>query len=119
MIAFTVYDTATGAILRTGVCQDDMLAAQAGTSETAIEGTFDGEEEYLPGGVANPRPALPTLTITGQTLGFASAPPSGTLLTVWDSIYPDPVEITASDVHLAAPVTARISIDPPWPYVGA
>jgi hypothetical protein len=38
---YIVYDTSTGQILRTGICDKDQLANQAGRGETAVEGTAD------------------------------------------------------------------------------
>lgn len=57
---FTVYDTATGHITRTGECPDDMLEAQAFLpGEASIEGYFDPKTMYWDGTAMQPKPASP------------------------------------------------------------
>jgi hypothetical protein len=48
MMTFIVYETATGIIKRTGVCQEHMLDAQAHEGESAMEGYLaDDPSEYI------------------------------------------------------------------------
>lgn len=44
---YIVYDTSTGQILRTGICDKDQLANQAGPGETAVEGSADDRLQKL------------------------------------------------------------------------
>lgn len=64
---FTVYDSVTGAIKRTGTAPDSMIAIQAQTGEAVVTGQYDAAAQYLPGGVPTARPAM-TSTIDVTTV---------------------------------------------------
>lgn len=58
---FTVYETATGRVLRTGSCPDGQVALQAQSGETAVEGDYQPMAyRFDGGGAAVQLPARPS-----------------------------------------------------------
>ena len=47
MTPYTVYDPATGLILRSGMCQPDMINLQPRSGEAVIEGAWPDDETYI------------------------------------------------------------------------
>lgn len=60
MKQFTVYETSTGKIIRTGYCPDIDFNKQAHVGETVIEGIFFSSEYYVDISVSPNRPVLKT-----------------------------------------------------------
>jgi hypothetical protein len=57
IVHYTVFDPATGEILRSGTCPADMLRLQAGSGEAVIEGDADDQAEMVVDGHICLRPA--------------------------------------------------------------
>lgn len=58
---FTVYEASTGRIKRYGQCPDEDLESQALDGEAVVEGHFDPEVFWFPGGQATAMPPRPSL----------------------------------------------------------
>ena len=57
---FIVYANATGRILRSGSCANELIAAQARDSETALESDAQAETHYVVAGVVTAKPQRPS-----------------------------------------------------------
>lgn len=89
---YVVYITATGEILRTGVCQDADVALQAATGQTSVEDTANQATEYYPSGVKTARPLLTTVA-TWSALTLVA---NGTATVTLGSTLPNPTKITVT-----------------------
>ena len=58
MIHYIVYVSATGEILRTGICPADMMFLQARDGESVIEGTANDETQMVVGGQVVDKPEV-------------------------------------------------------------
>ena len=81
MIDFTIYDSATGLILRDGYCQDNDFDYQTNFGESILEGRYDTNMYYVSSGtVTNRLPSVITAssdTITADgtsTITYSSIP---------------------------------------------
>lgn len=71
---FMVYDTASGVVLRSGQCPEELLAIQAGAGETAIEvptGIDEPEDYYMSVGEPVAKPLITTVA-TWSTLAITA-----------------------------------------------
>lgn len=91
---FTVYETSSGRILRTGYTVDP-LANQVLSGESIVEESYDGETHYFSSGTLTARPANPT-TIDKTSI-TADGVDAFTL-----SDYP-----TGAEIFIAGPVNYR------------
>lgn len=125
---FIVYETVTGAIVRSGQCQDDMLDIQSRSGETAIEGEADDETQYVDDGVISSRPEITAtwnkieITADGSdiaTLGASLPNSTIVLVSVPDgAITPDAEIVTTGTFQFATPIagTYTVAVTPPFPY---
>lgn len=128
---FIVYKNSNGMIVRYGDCQDDMLAEQAETGETAMEGEAEDTTQYISAGVITARPALTatwnktTITANGvdqATFGSGLPNPTSVMLTtVPDGAHlpEEPEEVTTGTFTFATPISGAytIIVTPPFPYI--
>jgi len=105
---FTVYDTITGEVLRTGrASEDDALLQASGANEAVL---LDAETQYLPGGTITNRPVAAftktTIAASGADVALLEIP-GPFIVTIDGGAYEveDSVEI-ASD--MAATYAVRI-----------
>ena len=111
MVDWTVYDTATGAVIRIGAAApDDALLQASGNGEAVILERVDAGTQYLPGGIVTPRPilAFDRLTITADGEDRATLLLPGRFVALIDGVpheLEDALEI-ASDM----PATYRVEI---------
>ncbi|SHM10748.1 hypothetical protein SAMN05216428_1146 [Nitrosospira sp. Nsp11] len=125
---FLVYETTTGAIVRSGQCQDDMLDSQSRSGETAIEGEADDATQYVDSGVVSSRP---TITATWSkleviangsdttTLGSSLPNPTEVFVFVPDgAVAPEMEIVTSGTFSFATPIVGSYTINviPPFPY---
>ncbi len=109
---WTVYDAATGAVLRTGNAAPDDAALQAsGDGEAVYLARLDARTEYLPDGVATARPTLSfdTLTIAADDTETATLELPGAFTALIDGVayeLEDTLEI-ASDMPATYSVVIR------------
>ena len=108
---FTVYDTITGEVLRTGrASEDDALLQASGANEAVLLDTLDAETQYLPGGTITNRPVAAftktTIAASGADVALLEIP-GPFIVTIDGGAYEveDSVEI-ASD--MAATYAVRI-----------
>ncbi len=87
---FTVYNTTTGEILRTGQVPDDMLTIQAQTGETVVEAIANPATEYYSAGVKTARPLLTTVATWDVTSIIAN----GTFKATLGATLPNPTTVS-------------------------
>ncbi|WP_025041034.1 hypothetical protein [Nitrosospira briensis] len=124
---YIVYETTTGAIVRSGECQDDMLDDQARVGETAIEGEADDTTQYVDGGLVASRPEITALwnktevAANGSdtaTLGTSLPNPTEVSVSVPDgAVAPETEIVTSGTFSFATPIAGSYTINviPPFP----
>lgn len=88
-VSFTVFDAVTGQILRSGVCRDTLVSAQADTGEVAIQAASNDLTQYVddPQGT----PSLASKTNPGVTQDKASVLSDGVDFVTFGSVPLDAV----------------------------
>lgn len=87
MTPFTVYDN-TGRILRSGICQAQCLALQAGEGQSALPLPSNDETDYVSEGAVLPRPTMQLevsngpVPADGVTEAVITGVPAGASVTV-------------------------------------
>ena len=110
MVDWTVYDSATGAVLRYGHAAPDDAALQAsGEGEAVILARIDAATDYLPGGVATPRPTLgfDRLAIAADGADIASLLLPGPFITKIDGVTYELEDL----LELASDMPARYRVE--------
>lgn len=110
-VDWTVFDTATGAVLRTGNAAPEDAALQAsGAGEAAILVRVDGRTAYLPGGVVTLRPTLAfdKLTIAADGEDSATLLLDGVFVALIDGV-PHAIE-DALEIASDMPASYRVEI---------
>ena len=114
---FTVYDAATGEILRTGFAvEEDAMLQASGPGEAVVLETLDAATQYLPGGVVSSRPvrAFSKTTIVADGIDVAVLEIPGPFTVIIDGAayaVEDSLEIAS---HM--PATYRVEVDH-FPYL--
>lgn len=117
---FSIYETASGRVLRTGSARSAATVAlqvQSGAEEVYLWGRLDGETTYIVDGAPMPRPALQVPAALGGPAGMAlhvaDGLPPGTEARMGDAAAP----IVEGRLDITIPhAPARLIITPPWPW---
>jgi len=123
MSDFIVYKDDTGEILRTGVCPENMIAAQAESNETAIEGKANDELQYID--TNNVTDKLDSTAVINKTNMLAdgidttviSNIPIGTMLNIENNEYLITDGVFEFTVDLPGNYTVTLTIIPYLPIV--
>lgn len=106
-----------GRILRSGLCEAHMVAAQAGPGETAHEGEASDALHYLDGGVLSMRPSMsiPPLTVAPMSDWRVPDAPPGTMVAINGAIAG---EADQEGVAITFPEAGLwpVDLDPPFPW---
>lgn len=120
----TIYQSATGRILRTVECPTELVAMQIGIDEDYIDGLYDSDEWYIVGTTPTVRPTftpLTTISITanGVDSAYMGDVPGGSILAITtppsaDNIFNDNV---TSNISLSSIIEGNhdYAIEN-WPY---
>jgi hypothetical protein len=79
MRKYTIYETETGRITRSGTCQDEAFDLQAQLGEEILDGAVSSATHYVLAGVPTPRPSMgvsvdKTTVVEGELTTFSNVP---------------------------------------------
>lgn len=119
MIKYTVYNGATGLILRSGEAQASTLSHLAtGPNEAVTFGEYDPETHFFKNGQPALRPIIPQADVTDTGLSFVGDIPSGATISVSSDFVDFEAEITSNEIFFPVPEAFKVSISGPWPLSG-
>lgn len=118
MKAFTVYEVATGRIVRRGTCQPEFFDQQSGSAaEAVLSGNWDDADYMVVTGAPSPRPQIVIQHVNGRAIELDSAVPAGAQLRISGQFVSDlPLAISGSAFYLETPEPVELSFELPWPW---
>lgn len=120
MTPFSVYNI-EGRILRSGVCQDENLSAQARAEEFVVKGQYNNSTHWMDEGVPALRPVLSlpaTHALAVNADWTLDSIPTGTKVFT-DGVHIGTTDGSALDVSFPAIDTWILRLVPPFPYIEA